>query len=215
MTFYAVQIEECPGFGWQGGDGFNTLIRPLENGRNQRKIRWSEGKNTYVCPFNNIPITAARNIAKVHKGMRGSGHTFLHHDRLDDTLDNEVFGTGDGVTSVFQLKKTYDPGAGATYTRDITKPDVDGDITGPNGEAGTPLVIYADGVATGASVSATTGAVDFGSSPPDEAAVLSASGKFYVCVRFNRDDLPFSIDNKSGTVFITNGSLELIEESSE
>ena len=27
-------------------------------------------------------------------------------------------------------------------------------------------------------------------------------------VRFNRDDLPFSIDNVSNTVYITNGSLE-------
>lgn len=208
MTFYAVQIEEVPGFGWQGGDGFNTLIRPLENGRNQRKARWSGGKSTYVCPFNNIPITAARNIAKMHKGMRGSLHTFLFHDRIDDTASDEGFGTGDGVTTAFQLSKTYNPGAGATYTRDITKPDTAGDIDG------TLIVVKVNGVVTAATVSATTGMVTF-SPAPANGAVLTWSGKFFVCVRFNRDDLPFSIDNKSGAVFITNGSLELIEELSE
>ncbi len=210
MTFYAVQIEECPGFGWQGGSEFDTPVRPMESGRNKRKARRDVALGRYVCPFNNIPITAARNIAKVHKGMRGALHTFLFHDRLDDTAADEVFGTGDGITTIFQLKKIYDPGAGATYSRNITKPDTAGDIDG------TLVTIEKNGViaSSGVSVNAATGIVTF-TTPPANGVVLTWSGKFYVCVRFNRDDLPFSIDNKSGAVFITNGSLELIEELSE
>jgi len=208
VTFYAIQIEECPGFGWQGGGEFDTLIRQMQSGRNKRKARRDVVLHRYVCPFNNIPITAARNIAKVHKGMRGALHTFLFHDRLDDTADGDVFGTGDGTTTVFQLSRTYDPGGGATYSRDITKPDVDGDIDG------TLIVVEVDGTPTAVTINAATGGVTFGSAPPND-AVLTWSGRYYVCVRFNRDDLPFTIDNKSGTVFITNGSLELIEELSE
>ena len=214
MTFYAVQIEAVPGFGWQGGGEFDTLIRPMQSGRNKRKARRDVVLHRYVCPFNNIPVTAARNIAKVHKGMRGMLHTFLHVDRLDYIATDEVFGTGDGVTTVFQLKKTYDPGAGATYPRDITKPDITGAITGDSGEPGVALVIKKAGVVATPTISATAGTVTF-SSAPAIGASLTWSGRFYVCVRFNRDDLPFTIDNKSGTVFITNGSLELIEELSE
>jgi uncharacterized protein (TIGR02217 family) len=203
MTFYAIQIEQCPGFGWQGGAEFDTLIRSLESGRNRRRPRRYVGLHRYVSPMNNIPIQAARAIKKVHMAMLGSAHTFLHWDYLDNEAIAEPFGTGDGATAVFQLIKTYDPGGGATYVRDITKPDDD-------------VVIYVNGVADpSASVDPLTGLVDFGSPSPGIGAVLTWGGHHYVCVRFNRDDLPFTIDNKSGTVFVTNGSLELIEELNE
>lgn len=210
MTFYAIQIEECPGFGWQGGPEFDTLIRPLQSsGRNRRKARRAVVIHRYVIPYQNIPVAAYINIKRMHMAMWGSLHTFLHHDELDDTADNEQFGVGDGTTTVFQLKKTYDPGGGATYDWTITKPDVSGAL------GGGPVVIFIDGAPYAASVNALTGEVDFGSSPPDVGEVLTWSGMHYVCVRFNQDDLPFSIDNKSGHAFITNGSFGLIEELSE
>ena len=223
MTFYAIQIDECPGFGWEGGAEFATLIRQMENGRNRRKPTRYVALHRYVAPYNNIPVTAARNIKRMHMAMIGMAHTFLHIDHVDnkavdgmpDGTELMEFAVGDGVTTVFQLEKTYDPGGGATHVRIITKPDVNGDIPGPNGEPGSPLAIYVDGIEPAASVDPLTGEVDFGASPPADGAVLSWTGKHYVCVRFNRDDLPFSIDNKSGTVFITNGSLELIEELNE
>lgn len=208
MTFYAIQIEECPGFGWQGGPEFDTLIRAITSGRNLRKARRPVVLHRYVCPFNNIPAQAYRNIKRVHMGMWGMLHTFLHWDRLDDTAENEVFGAGDGVETEFQLIKTYDPGGGATYDRVITKPDVTGVL------GGGPVVISVDGTPTAATVSALTGMVTFSVAPADEAE-LSWSGMHFVCVRFNRDDLPFSIDNRSGTAYITNGSLELVEELTE
>lgn len=215
MTFYAIQIEQCPGFGWQGGPEFDTLILPMESGRNRRKVRRPVALHRYVCPFNNIPVTAARAIKRIHMAMRGAAHTFLHIDWLDFEAEDEEFGVGDGTTTVFQLKKTYDPGGGATYERDITKPDTTGAIVDNAGNTAS-LVIKKGGVVAGSgyTVSATTGEVTF-SVAPTVGQVLTWSGRHYVCVRFNRDDLPFSIDNVSGTAYITNGSLELIEELTE
>lgn len=201
MTFYAIQIEQCPGFGFQGGAEFDTLIRAQDNGRNRRMPRRYIGLHRYVAPMNNITVEAARAIKKVHMAMLGSAHTFLHWDYLDNELVDEEIDTGDGTTTAFQIIKTYDPGGGATYERDITKPDDD-------------LVFKVDGVVAAATYSQTTGIVTFSVAPSDGDAI-TASGHFFVCVRFNRDDLPFSIDNKSGDVFITNGSLELIEELTE
>jgi len=213
MTFYATTIPPVPGFGWQGGAEFDTLIRQLNNGRNRRLPRRTIGLHRYVCPMKNIPRAAALQIKRVHMAMLGSAHTFLHLDYLDFEAEAEEFGTGDGSTVAFQLKKTYDPGGGATYERDITKPDVDGDIS-VNGDAGLPLVVYVSGVETAATVDPATGIITF-AAPPALGASLTWTGRHYVCVRFNRDDLPFSIDDKSGTVFITNGTLELIEELNE
>lgn len=213
MTFYAIQIDQCPGFGWEGGAEFDTLIRQLQNGRNRRKPNRYVALHRYISPMNNIPIEAARAIKRVHMAMLGMAHTFLHFDYLDFEAEDEEFGVGDGAENVFQLKKTYDPGGGATHERDITKPDVAGNIS-INGDGGLPVVIMVDEVPTAATVSATTGAVTFAVAPAD-GAILTWTGRHYVCVRFNRDDLPFSIDDKDGTVFITNGSLELIEELNE
>lgn len=214
MTFYAIQIEQCPGFGFQGGAEFDTLIRPLANGRNRRRPRRYVALHRYVSPMVNIPVAAARAIKRVHMAMLGPAHTFLHVDHLDCDFEEEEFGVGDGVTTVFQLKKTYDPGGGATYERDITKPDLTGAITGPNDEPGAALVIKKAGVVVMPTISATAGTVTF-AVPPALGQSLTATGRHYVCVRFNRDDLPFSIDNKSGNVFITNGTLELVEELNE
>lgn len=201
MTFYAIQIEECPGFGWEGGAEFATLIRQLENGRNRRRPTRYVALHRYVAPFNNIPLQAAQSIKRMHLAMHGMAHTFLHWDYLDNEAINEPFGIGDGTTTVFQLKKTYDPGGGATYERDITKPDID-------------AVVKVTGEVTAATVDAARGLATF-EAAPIVGAQLTWSGHHFVCVRFNRDDLPFTIDNKSGTAFITNGSLELIEELTE
>jgi uncharacterized protein (TIGR02217 family) len=182
----------------------------MESGRNRRKVRRAVALHRYVLPYNNISAEFARAIKRVHMAVRGAAHTFLHLDYLDFEATDEQFGIGDGTTTVFQLQKTYDPGGGATYERDITKPDTTGAIDG------TPLTIKKGGVlqSTGYTVSAATGEVTF-SVAPAVGAVLTWSGRHYVCVRFNRDDLPFTIDNKSGDVFVTNGSLELIEELTE
>jgi uncharacterized protein (TIGR02217 family) len=202
--FYPIQIEQCPGFGWQGGAEFDTLIRPLENGRNQRRPRRHVALHRYVAPMNNIPIEAVRAIKRVHMAMLGSAHTFLHWDYIDNEAVDEAFGLGDGVTTVFQLMKTYDPGGGATYERDITKPDDDVSFK----KNGVP-------VASGVTYSQATGLVTFSVAPAVD-AVLTWSGHHFVCVRFNRDDLPFSIDNKDASLaFISNGTLELIEELNE
>lgn len=201
--FYPIQIEECPGFGWEGGAEFATLIRQQENGRNRRKPTRYIGLHRYVAPFDNIPLQAAQNIKKVHLAMLGMAHTFLHWDYLDNEAVDEEFAVGDGTTKIFQLKKTYDPGGGATYERDITKPDDD-------------VVVSVSGVvqSAGVSYSQTTGLVTFTAAPAFGAS-LTWSGHHFVCVRFNRDDLPFTIDSKSKTAFITNGSIELIEELTE
>lgn len=195
--FYPIQIPTIPGFGWEATSEFNTLITSLRNGSEDRNGEWDVMRQSYSPPYNNIPAEQFMYIKRMHLGMRGSLHTFLHLDRLDHELDNEPFGEPDGVKTQFQLTKLYDPGGGASYIRIIDKP-------------APGLVFRVNGVITAASYSQTTGLVTFSPAPADD-AVLTASGTYFVHVRFMSDKLTFSIDNKSGNRFITNGSSDLIE----
>ena len=213
MTFYAITIPPVPGFGFEGGPMFDTLIRQQESGRNRRIPRRYIGLHVYRCPMKNIPLAAAQMVKSVHMAMLGSAHTFRHIDYLDCQATDEPFGTGDGVTTAFTLKKTYNPGGGATYERDIIRPDMDGEISIQR-DGGVPLEVKVSGTPTAVTYNSTTKKVEFAAAPAFSAA-LTWSGRFFIQVRFNRDDLPFSIDNVSNKVFITNGTLELIEELNE
>ena len=162
MTLYAITIPPCPGFGFQGGAEFDTLIRQMENGRNRRIPRRYIGLHRYVAPMNNITLQAAQSIKRVHMAMLGSAHCFLHVDYLDCQATDEPFGTGDGSTVAFQLSKTYDPGGGATHERDIKTPDTTGAISIQH-DGGVPLVVKVAGVTTTVTVNAMTGIVTFSS----------------------------------------------------
>lgn len=196
MAFYPVEIEACPGFGFTGGPEFLTNIKSLQSGRESRNADWPICRHRYSVPFNNINDTAYLNIKRVFLVVRGMAHTFLHKDWGDYQAVDEPFGIGDGSENEFQLIKVSTADVGE-YTRVITKP-----------KAG--VVVMADGVPVAATVDTLTGIVTF-SVAPGVGDVLTWTGEFYVHVRFNSDQLPFSLDNRMSGGFANNGSVELIE----
>lgn len=198
MAFLPIQIAQVPGFGFQGGPNFSTDIKALASGREKRNGDWLTARHKYSAPFQNITNEAYLAIKEVFLITRGRLHTFLFRDWADFQASNEQFAVADGTTVVYQLKKVSQIGAGS-YTRIITKPDTDFGVT-----------IRVDGVVTGAAVSSSDGTVTF-ASPPAADAVLTWTGQFFVPVRFDNDGLPFSLDNRSNSDYIQNGSIDLIE----
>lgn len=203
--FYPVRIPPTPGFGFTGGPEFQTNVQNIASGREKRNAEWSICRHKYTAPFQNIPEDAYRSIKAVFLAMRGKTHTFLHRDWGDFTAVNEVFGTGDGVKTIFQLSKASSiPGfPAATYARVITKPNVSAPLD-------TPMGIKVNGVAASPVVSELDGTVAFGA-PPASGAVLTWSGEFDVQVRFDIDYLPYSLDDRNAGGYVTNGSVDLIE----
>lgn len=197
MTFYATQIPPVPGFGFVGGPEFQTNIQNIASGREKRNAEWSICRHKYSAPFKNISEAAYRAIKGVFLVMRGRTHTFLHRDWGDFTATDEPFGTGNGATTLFYLRKVSTVDGGGSYTRLIDKPD-----------AG--VTIKVNGVITVAAVSQLDGSVAFAVAPAVGAA-LTWSGEFFVHVRFDMDYLPFSLDDKNSGGFVTNGSVDLIE----
>lgn len=199
MAFYAIEIEECPGFGFQGGPEFSTNVQSLASGAEKRNADWAVCRHRYTAPFNNITDEAYLAIKTVFLLTRGKTHSFLYKDPVDYQAENEQFGTGDGSTKTFQLKKISTvSGTSAIYERSITKP------------SGT-IVIKSNGSVVSPSIDIYTGIVTFAVAPAN-GAVLTWSGEFRVQVRFDTDSLPFSLASVFRTGgFAQNGSIDLVE----
>lgn len=192
MSYLRAVIAQCPGYGWQGGPEFKTLVVPMRNGRERRNADWAYARHSYSIPFNNIKPEAYRSIKQMHYVCRGQLHCFQFRDALDFEADSETFATGDGSTTVFQLGKVSTI-SGVTYERKVY-------IVRPG------YSITVNGVAAAPTVDPDRGTVTFGAAPAG-GAVLRWSGEFAVWVRFNQDNLPFSLDNKNAV----NGTIDLIE----
>lgn len=186
-------IDQCATFGWQGGPNFLTRIVTMRNGRERRNADRAKAIHSYTVPFMNIDRDGYANIKQMHYVCMGMLRNFKFRDELDYQLDNEVFGVGNGVKTVFQLLKqsTLD---GVTYQRDITVIEPGMTFTS-NGSPATPTVDYERGLITYAVA-------------PANGVVLRATGTFAMWVRFNQDDLPFSLDNPDAI----NGSITVIEQ---
>lgn len=198
-------IPVCEGFGWTGAPGFHTRIVVLANGRERRNADWAQERNRYTVPFANVSAADYASIRQMFQVCRGMAHAFLFWDRLDDTADEEVFAIADGSLG-YQLTKNsildavvYRRTVHALYT-----PAADGSAV-----PATPI-ITADGAPIAVTVDYDRGIV-YPTVAPAPGAVLRWSGRFAVWVRFDQDDLPWSIDNRRGPGFAHNGQVVLME----
>ncbi|UYB51145.1 DUF2460 domain-containing protein [Xanthomonas sp. AM6] len=191
MAYLDAYLPPCPGYGFEGGPNFSTRIVEMANGRERRNADWSIARHSYTAPFLNISKEAYRELKRMHMVCRGKLHCFRFKDYLDFQAANEIFAIGDGVQTKFQLAKfsTID---GISYERPVYA-IVAATIT-DNGAPVSPVVDMERGTVTFAA-------------PPADGHVLRWTGEFDVWVRFDQDNLPFTLDN----VNATNGQVELLE----
>jgi uncharacterized protein (TIGR02217 family) len=192
MSYINAYIEQCAGFGWQGGPVFKTTIVTMANGRENRNSDNAQARHSYALPFNNIQPAGYANIKRMHLVARGRRHTFRFRDELDFEADAAQFAIGDGVETVFQLGKlsTLD---GVGYYREVY--------------AIVSAAVTANGSPVSPTIDLDRGTVTF-VAPPGNGVVLRWTGIFDIWVRFDQDDLPFSIDNRNAI----NGMVNLIED---
>jgi uncharacterized protein (TIGR02217 family) len=185
-------IEQCPGYGWQGGPEFKTRIVEMKNGRENRNADWAFARHRFSTRFNNILPEPYRNIKQMHMVARGRLRNFKFRDELDFEATNEVFGEGDGTTTTFQLRKisVID---GVSYIRNTYV------VIGA-------VVATVNGTPASVTVDSDRGEVTFAVAPAD-GAVLRGTWMFGVWVRFDQDYLPFSLDDFQAV----NGTIDLIE----
>ncbi|MDB5507318.1 MAG: glycoside hydrolase family 24 [Devosia sp.] len=187
MAFHAVRFPLGVALGSRGGPERLTDVVTLASGREQRNSRWAQSRRRYNAGYGIKSRADMQAVLAFFEERRGRFHGFLWRDGLDFsssgtgvvTALDQAIGTGDGVTTVFQLVKRY----GASFdphVRPITKP-----------VAGS-VVVAVDGVAAEFAVDALTGLVTFAVAPGDGAAI-TAGFLFDVPVRFDIDRLDIEL----------------------
>jgi uncharacterized protein (TIGR02217 family) len=198
MTFYAVELDICPAYGWQGGPLARTRIRSLRNGHERRNVEADVMRHRFTLPFQNITnMDYLAELKNAHAAMYGMAHSFLVKDWTDFTATNESLGLAPSGSTPVQLVRNY-PFGPVNRTRNITKP-VAGAVIRQNGVVKAGTLNTLTGLFT-PTTSWTPG------------ATLTWTGEFLVPVRFDNDFLAFSLDGRSKGEAFVNGSIELIED---
>ena len=192
MAFHEVRYPVGLSIGSSGGPERRTEIVTLVNGFEERNSPWTHSRRRYDAGAGMRSLDDFAALIAFFEARRGQLHGFRWKDWADyktrlpsqsvSALDQEI-GVGDGVTTVFQLRKTYASG-GSTYTRDLVKP-----------VAGSVKVAVAGVVQTlpaGFTVEEARGIVTL-NLPPALGAVVTAGCEFDVPVRFDTDRISASI----------------------
>ncbi|ARB06118.1 glycoside hydrolase [Dinoroseobacter phage vB_DshS-R5C] len=162
----------------------------LRSGFERRNSIWANARRKYDAGLGIRNVNDLYEAYEFFEGREGRLYGFRWKDWLDykSCKPNEMIsdtdqniGTGDGSTTVFQLKKAYVSGS-STISRDVTKP-VDGTV-----------VVAVNGTPTAVTVDLTNGEVTFSSAPAGGAAI-TAGFEFDVPVRFDQDEFMVNLEH--------------------
>jgi uncharacterized protein (TIGR02217 family) len=192
MNFHEVRFPASLSFGSVGGPERRTDIVTLANGFEERNTPWAHSRRRYDAGFGMRSLDDIETLISFFEARQGQMFGFRWKDWSDyksgaataevDKAD-QVIARGDGVTTVFQLVKTYRSG-GFEYIRPILKP-----VLGT-----VKLGLEQDEVREGVDfeVDLVRGLVTFADPPPEEVEI-TAGFEFDVPVRFDTDKIQTSV----------------------
>lgn len=192
MAFHEIRFPANLSFGSVGGPERRTEIVTLANGFEERNTPWAHSRRRYDAGVGLRSLDDIETLIAFFEARAGQLHGFRWKDWSDfksckptslPTPEDQLIGTGDGVTRVFQLQKTYVSGL-QSYSRLVRKP-----------VAGTVLVAVAGDPKVETiefSVNLETGALSFVQAP-DLGTRVTAGFEFDVPVRFDADAIQTSV----------------------
>ena len=191
MTFHEVRFPANLSFGSVGGPERLTEIVTLANGFEERNSPWADSRRRYDAGLGMRSLADIDALIAFFEARRGRLFGFRWKDWSDyrssgsleePGFEDQVLGSGDGVRTAFQLRKTYRSGD-VTYTRTIRKPVLGTVRAGLQGDVQTEGVDF--------DVDPVTGIITFVAAPPPDATV-TAGFEFDVPVRFDTDSIQTS-----------------------
>jgi uncharacterized protein (TIGR02217 family) len=192
MAFHEIRFPANLSFGSVGGPERRTEIVTLANGFEERNTPWEHSRRRYDAGVGLRSLNDIESLISFFEARAGQLHGFRWKDWSDykscaplatPTPGDQLFGIGDGITSVFQLKKTYQSGL-QSYTRPIRKPVVGTVLVAIEGDPKIETVEF--------SVNHETGEITFVLAPA-LGTRLTAGFEFDVPVRFDTDAIQTSI----------------------
>lgn len=203
MAFHEIRFPDDIAFGARGGPEFSTAVIITGGGFEQRNINWSQARRRYDVGHGVKTPAQFEVLLAFYVARQGRAHGFRFKDYADFLLGEQSIGTGDGVTTQFQIFKRYSSG-GVDYDRAITKP-VAGTV-----QVWLDALLQSEGVDF--TVDYTSGVVTFtgGGSPgePVPGRDVRAACEFDVPVRFDVDLM--SAENTGFEVMRWSG-IEIVE----
>ena len=194
MSFHEVRFPASLSFGSIGGPERRTEIVTLSNGFEERNSPWAHSRRRYDAGFGLRSLDDVEQMIAFFEARQGQLHGFRWKDwadyksclpSADITGMDQFIGTGDEVTTQFQLAKIYASGD-AAYSRPILKP-VRGTVqVTMSGDRVQESIDY--------SIDYTTGLIQFFHAP-DIGAEIRAGFEFDVPVRFDTEVIQTSVAN--------------------
>lgn len=150
MAYINIRLDECVAYGFSGGPEWNTLVVPMDNGREQRNAQWLYPKHRYVAQYMNLRPEAAHRILAAFHAARGQLHVFRFKDWNDYTSSSDaweaILAPTIGTMTPAQLLKSY-PLGGESSERLIQAP-VSTVVVKRNGTPVAVTVDYQTGLVT-------------------------------------------------------------------
>jgi uncharacterized protein (TIGR02217 family) len=188
MNFHEVQFPTDLSFGALGGPQRRVDVVTLANGFEERNTPWAHSRRVYDAGLGLRSLDDVENVIAFYEARFGQMYGFRWKDWSDfksgkpsvaiNRQDQQI-ALGDGVTTTFQLIKTYRSG-GHVYERPITKPVRGSVLIAVEQDDKLDTIDY--------TVDDTTGLITF-TNPPDPDTRVFAGYEFDVPVRFDSDSL--------------------------
>ncbi len=179
--------------------GWNIVKQPMFLTKTQRSVSGKEYRAAFMQyplwtfnlsfsllrkgTLNGTLYTEQEQLVGFFGARQGAFDSFLYDDPTDDTVTDQSFGTGNGVTTVFPLVRSYGAG-GSTLTELVQNVNTITNIK-VNG------VTIVQGSGAGKYLIDSVGNVTFGTVPA-AAATITWSGSYYYRCRFREDTLDFN-----------------------
>lgn len=100
--------------------GYNTLVTQYEDGKEQRRKKWSQPKRRYSISLRGRTDTEMQQVWDFYNSRSGAYETFYFKNPNDNPVNDEVLGTGNGSNLNFQLVNYPLPSGSITLTVDGT-----------------------------------------------------------------------------------------------
>lgn len=173
-------FPDLPGLKWEGTKKpkWSTKIHETTNGKETRAAYWSYPKWFFSLAYEFLDeselVRDLQTLGGFFLARKGSFDSFLYRDSADNSVEDQVLGTGDGIRIDFQALRSF------------------GEFDEPikNIEEET-LFVYLDGVQTTSFTVSDTGLISF-LSPPALGIVVTTTFSFYFRCRFLQDELEFA-----------------------
>lgn len=167
-----------------------TMIQEAVSGKETRIQQWAYPKYKWSLSFEMLSVLVSspefQTLMGFINSISGQARPFYYFDPNDGAVTAQRFGSGDGVTTIFQLVRTL-----GGYTEPVIVPATIGSIT-------------VAGVATAAFVRGAGGLIAF-ATPPAFGATLAWTGTYAWLCRMISDTTDFS---QNMSTYYSTGKIE-------